>query len=125
MVRVPVAFTIVNTALPVWLAELLWLNLSSPGLIAEVHCAVGDGDGDAFGVGVGVGVALGYRFRCRYYHRCRCRCHFRSGSESVLASVPVWVLAWPRDPLRCQPAELQTGQASASESESELNRHRP
>src|SRR6185369_17374481 len=58
MVRVPVAFTIVNTALPVWLAALLWLNLSSPGLIAEVHCAAGDGEGDGFGVGVGVGFPL-------------------------------------------------------------------
>ena len=55
MVRVPVAFTIVNTADPVFFVSSLWLNESVLGLMDETHCAAGVavGDGDAAGVGVG------------------------------------------------------------------------
>ena len=62
MVRVPVAFTIVNTADPLFFVESLWLKFSSIGLIADVHCAAGDGDGEALGVGVGVAVGVGVGF---------------------------------------------------------------
>jgi len=62
MVRVPVAFTIVNTADPLFFVESLWLKFSSIGLIADVHCAAGDGDGEALGVGVAVGVGVGFPF---------------------------------------------------------------
>jgi len=60
MVRVPVAFTIVNTADPVLCAVSLWLNERLLGLMDDTHCAAGVavGDGLAEGVGVGDGLPL-------------------------------------------------------------------
>ena len=55
IVRVPVAFSIVNTAEPDVFVSSLWLSERVLGLRDETHCAAGVavGDGDAAGVGVG------------------------------------------------------------------------
>jgi hypothetical protein len=56
IIRTPVPFAIVNTAVPVCFVASLWLRFSSVGLIADVHGV--DGVGVGVGVAVGVGVGL-------------------------------------------------------------------
>src|ERR1043166_7873218 len=58
MVRTPVAFVMVKTAVPVFSASMLWLNVIELGLITATHCGIGVAEGDATGVAVGVGVAF-------------------------------------------------------------------
>ena len=68
MVLTPVALVIVNVAVPVCFAVLLWLNERLEGLMEETHCGIGVGVGVAFGLGdgvgetEGVGVAPGFSF---------------------------------------------------------------
>jgi hypothetical protein len=58
IVRTPVAFVIVNVAVPVLWAVSLWLSERVVGLIVPTHCGIGVAEGDGIGVGVAVGVGV-------------------------------------------------------------------
>src|SRR5215470_15111767 len=59
-VRTPVAFVIVNTAVPAVWPAILWLNERVLGLNVATHCGIGVAEGDALGVGVAVGVGVAF-----------------------------------------------------------------
>src|SRR5215213_8304403 len=58
MMRAPLAFVIVNVAVPVCRFGSLWLKRRLPGLIVMVHCGTVPSVGVGLTEGVGVGCGL-------------------------------------------------------------------